>query len=302
MPDYLIGGSPAIKRIKASLTKLSADVTPLVIIGEPGVGKSLLSSRIHAHSLLKDRQIETVNFKTSSERIQRIKLFGGSVMEFTTTRRSILELPTTVVLKHIDCTTKFLQERLATAILKRAVVRLGTKESRSIRCRLIFVFNNHPQDLSKTGSIIPDLSKIFSRNQVINVPTLKERKEDIPELAQHFFTQFQIRRHKNIDRKIVNLLIRQRWENNILDLKSFIKTLHVPPVDDLIQQNDRIELSKMNLLIDEGREFSLKDALTRIEQIIVKQAMIKHEKCQVKVAQSLGMTDRAIRRLLVRHQ
>jgi two-component system response regulator HydG len=298
MSDFLIGGSPAIKRIKASLTKLSADSSPLVIIGEPGVGKSLLSSRIHAHSLLKDRDLETVNFKILSERDQRVRLLGGSPPELPTTRRSILELPTTVVLKHIDCAPIFIQKRLAEAIHKREIARLGSDEARPICCRKIFVFNNAPHELSRKGSIIPELSKTISKYHIIELPSLKKRKEDIPELAQHFFTQFQIHRNKNIDQKVVNLLIRHRWENNILDLKSFIKTLYVPPVEDLIQQKDRIEISKMNLMIEEGKEFSLKDALTRIEQVIVKQAMKKHEKCQVRAAQYLGMTDRSIRRNL----
>ena len=97
MSDYLIGGSPAIKRIKASLTKLSAETSPLVIIGEPGVGKSLLSSRIHAHSLLKDHELETINFKILNDRDQRIKLLGGCPPELQSTRRSVLELPATII-------------------------------------------------------------------------------------------------------------------------------------------------------------------------------------------------------------
>lgn len=62
-----------------------------------------------------------------------------------------------------------------------------------------------------------------------------------------------------------------------------------------IQQKDRIELAKMNLMIDEGKEFSLKDSFSRIEKTIVLQALKKHGNCQTKAAQSIGLTDRAIR-------
>jgi len=298
MSDYLIGGSPAIKRIRSLLTKLSADTTPLVITGAPGVGKTLLSLRIHAHSLLKDRELEIVNFNILSERDQRVRLLGGSPPELPTTRRSVLELPTTVVLKHIDCASKFLQEQLLNVILSRTVVRLGTEEERLVRCRLIFVFNSHPQQLSKTGSIIPGLSKILAKNKLIYVPTLKERKEDIPELAQHFFTQFQIQRYRKMDSKFVALLMKNRWERNILELKGFIHTLHVPSDEVLIQQKDKTEISMIDLMIDEAKEFSLKNSLEQIEESVIQRALKKNNHNKVKTAQFIGLTDGTIRHLL----
>jgi DNA-binding NtrC family response regulator len=298
MSDYLIGGSPAIKRIRSLLTKLSADTAPLVITGAPGVGKTLLSLRIHAHSLLKDRELEIVNFKILSERDQRVRLLGGSPPELPTTRRSVLELPTTVVLKHIDCASKFLQEQLVNAILSRTVVRLGTEEERLVRCRLIFVFNSHPQQLSKTGSIIPGLSKILAKTKLIYVPTLKERKEDIPELAQHFFTQFQIARRNPMDNNFVKLLQRNRWKENILELKSFVKTLQAMPDDVAIQQKDRIQLAMMNLMIDEGKEFSLKKSLSGLEKDLVKRTSLKYNNVYAKTSKALGLTDRAVRNLV----
>lgn len=300
MPDYLIGGSPAIKRIKASLTKLSADTSPLVITGEPGVGKSLLSSRIHVHSLLKDRELEIVNFKILSERDQRVRLLGGSPPELPTTRRSVLELPTTVVLKHIDFASRFLQEQLVEAILKREITRLGTNRNRPVRCRLIFLLNDQPEKLCKTGSMIPGLSKILAKYKLIYVTTLKERKEDIPELAQHFFTQFQIARRKPLANNFIKLLQRNRWNENILELKSFIKTFDMPPDEIAIQQKDRIELAKMNLMIDEGKEFSLKKSLSGLEKDIVKRTSLKYNNVQSKTSIALGLTDRAIRDIIKR--
>ena len=298
MSDCLIGGSSAIKRIKASLKKYSGDTSPLVIIGEPGVGKSLLSFRIHANSVLKDRDLEIINFKILSDRDQRVRLLGGSPPELPTTRRSVLELPTTVILKHIDCASKFLQEQLVNAILHKTVVRLGTVDERPVRCRLIFVFNNHTQQPFKSDSIIPGLSKILAKYKLIYVPTLKERKEDIPELAQHFFTQFQIQRRKQMDRNFIDLLQRRRWEENVLELKSYIKTFELPPDEVTIQQKDRIEIAKMNLMIDEGKEYSLKDSLSKIGKGKVIQTLQKHCDSQIQAAQALGLTDRAIRDIL----
>jgi two-component system response regulator HydG len=206
-------------------------------------------------------------------------------------------MPTTVVLKHIDFATKYLQERLAEAIPKREIIRLGTKDQRPIRCKLIFVLNDSPNELYRRGSLISGLSKILSKYQFIELPPLKKRKEDIPELAQHFFTQFQIQRRKQIDHNFIKLLQRNRWNENILELKSFIKTFDMPPDEIAIQQKDRIELAKMNLMIDEGREFSLKDSLSQIGKGMVIQTLQKHSNSQIKTAQALGLTDGAIRRI-----
>jgi len=298
MPDFLIGKSPSIKRIRASLKKLSADTSPLIIIGEPGVGKSLLSSRIHANSLLKDRELETVNFKILSDRDQRVRLLGGIPPELPTTRRGTLEIPTTVVLKHVNCASRYLQEQLAEAIQHKEIARLGSDEKRPIRCRKIFVFDDTLSELYKRGSIISDLSKSISKCPIIELPPLKKRKEDIPELAQHFFTQFQIQRRKKIDHNFIKLLLKHKWDMNILSLKSFIKTLYVLPDEVAIQQKDKIELAKMSLMIDEGKEFSLKRYVSNIEKIIIEQSMTRHNGIQSKAAEALGITDRGLRHLL----
>jgi DNA-binding NtrC family response regulator len=295
MLDYLIGGSPAIKRIRSLLTKLPVDTTPLVISGEPGVGKTFLAKCIHDQSLLKNHVLETINFKILSDRDQRMRLLGGSPPDLPSTRRSTLELSTTVVLKHIDCASKYFQERLAEAILRKEIIRLGTNQKRPVKCRLIFVLYDHPQRLSKTGSVILELVKILSRFQVIHMPSIKERKEDIKELAQHFVAQYQIERYRKMDRKFMEMLLKHNWEMNVLDLKAFIKSLQILPDEVAIQQKDRIELAKMNLMIEEGREFSLRGSISRIEKIMVQQVLKKHSDCQAKAAQSIGLTDRAIR-------
>ena len=206
MSDYLIGGSLAIKRIRSLLTKLSGKTSPLIITGELGVGKFLLATRIHANSLLKNHPFESIDFQNLSEHEQRIRLLGGSPPDLPTTRRSVLELPTTVILKHIDCASKYLQERLTEAIQNREVIRLGTNQVRPVRCRLLFIFNDHPKILLKKGSIYTGLFKILSRYQIIHMPTLKERKEDIKDLAQHFVTQFQIERYKKMDQEFIEML------------------------------------------------------------------------------------------------
>ena len=89
---------------------------------------------------------------------------------------------------------------------------------------------------------------------------------------------------------------------NILELKSFIKTFDVPSDEIAIQQKDRIELTRMNLMIDDAKEFVLKDSLLKIERGCVEKALKKYDNCQIVAAQSLGITDRKIRHSRARNK
>ncbi|MGD1045301.1 MAG: sigma 54-interacting transcriptional regulator [Bacteroidota bacterium] len=291
-------GSPAIKRIRSLLKKLSGQTSPLIITGELGVGKFLLATRIHANSLLKNHPFESVDFSNLREHEQRIRLLGGSPPDLPTTRRSVLECPTTVVLKHIDYAPNFLQERISEALFNRTITRLGTKNQQPVRCRIIFISENNPSILSKEGRLLPALYKAMKKYRTVLLPPLEKHKEDIPELVQHFVAQYQIQRYKNIDRAFIELLKKHRWESNILGLKAFIKSYYVPPDDEAIRQKERIEIAKIQLLIQEHREFSLKESFTKIEKAFVRQTLIEYGGKQVKAAQSLGMADRKIRHLL----
>lgn len=247
---------------------------------------------------MRESRLECVNFRILNDRDQRIALLGGSPSELQTTRRSVLEMPTTVVLKHINYASQFLQQKLAEAIQSRHIVRLGANEKRLICCRFIFLFNNPPQTLSRSGDIIPELSKIISKYKVIMLPPLMKRKEDIPELAQHFFTQFQIQRRKQMDQNFLELLLHHKWDENILELKSFIKALDVPSAEIVIQQKDRIELAKMNLMIDESKEFSLKESISGLEKNIVIKALLKYNNIQSQTSKALGLANHTVKDII----
>ena len=183
-------------------------------------------------------------------------------------------------------------------MLNKTIARLGTKELRPVRCRVIFIFNESRLTNLKVGCLSQALFKLLSKYPTMEMPPLKKRKEDIPELAQHFFAQYQIARYKKIDRTFIELLVKHRWMMNILELKSFIKSLVIPPDENAIQQRERIELARIDLMIDEKREFSLRETVSIIENVFVRQTLKEYGGKQSKAAQSLGMTDRGIRRVL----
>ena len=101
-----------------------------------------------------------------------------------------------------------------------------------------------------------------------------------------------------MDQNFIKLLLRNKWNENILELKSFIKTFDMPPDEIAIQQKDRIELAKMNLMIDEGKEFSLKKSLSGLEKDRVKRTSLKYNNVHSKTSKALGLTERAVRDML----
>ncbi len=308
----IIGRSPSITRLKARIQHLSADTEPLVIIGETGVGKTLLAKAIHARSPRKSLELGSVNFSILSEREQRVALLGGGPPDLTTTRRSCLEATSTVLLKHIDHANPFLQERLAEALTKKKITRLGSDTVNPVLARTIFTLKQPLQSFYRKGRIIEPLFLRLRECVKVSVPPLRKRKQDIPLLVHHFLNQLpdgwdlpqperaqvtrNIKSSGKIDAALIRLLQHQRWEQNVIQLKAYVRSILLPSLQESIQEQEKIELMKMMLMIEEGSEFSLRESLSVIEEGIIQRALAKNAGHQTRAAQLLGISDRAFRR------
>jgi len=311
MLDKLVGGSPALRRIRAAIPRLASTSVPVLIVGDPGVGKSLVASRIHARSPLRSTQLLVINFAVLSQRDQRVALLGGGPSELTTTRKSLLEFPTTVVIKDIDRAPPYLQEQLAEAIKSKRIRRPGMTGVYPVTARLVFTVTAGLRELREHGRISPSLSQLIESFTTVFIPPLRKRKRDIPPIAEHFLHVFYDKLHslvnghvnhvKGLDNRgkiesdLADLLMNQSWPGNVLQLKAFIHSLITPNYDYALLQAEKIEVSKMLLMLDEGREFSLRDSMSIIEDGIIQRAMDRFEG-QQKTAQILGLTGRTIRR------
>jgi len=312
MPDKLIGESPALRKIRAAIPHLAAESSPLVIVGETGVGKSLVAAHIHARSRFKSTEFAVINFSLLSERDQRIALLGGGPPELTTTRQSLLELPTTVVLKHIDHANTFLQQSLAASLTTQKVERLGSKEKHPVSARIIFTFRQSISTLTEKQQIHPGLAKILSGCKRIPIPPLRKRMTDIPALAEHFLHRYFDTLHSlvngqiehvrgltnegTIDPTLTVFLIRQKWPENITGLKAYLRSLIIANYAGALQEREKIEVMKMITMLEDGSEFSLHRSIAVIEHGIIQRALEKCEGHQVRAAQLLGLTERTIRR------
>jgi DNA-binding NtrC family response regulator len=317
MLEEIIGTNPAIQKIRDSLPTLSKQSSPLVFIGEAGVGKSFFALHIHALSRFKHQPHEYMNFSILSDRIQRIDLFGAEPPELTTHRRGILENTSTVILKHINCANPYLQNRLADSIQSMTTTRFGSKEALPVLCRLIFTFRNSLSALLKKGELTQTLFDVLSKCKTFHIPALHDRKEDIPILSEYFLKKFYnqlfskfngqapiirgLDNKKHLEPRLAETLINHAWQDNIRDLMAFLRNMLIFPYEYELHQTEKLEVMKMLIMMENGNEFSLPNSMTIIENSVVNQAVQKYSGRQTKIALMLGLTDRTVRRLLTKH-
>lgn len=314
MLSDIVGQSAFIQKIRKHLAEYSSHDKPLVIIGGKGVGKAFLAAHVHAQSGRKNQPLQSLNFSLLPERDQRLYLLGGGYPDLTSTKRSILEYPTTVVLKHIDHANHYVQDRLVEALNSTTVSRVTRKKIFPVQCRVIFTLYDSPTRLFDFHKLSKDLFDYLAGQFSITVPSLTQRKEDIPHLAAHYLDLFYgrllpllngelsekrgFRKDKTLDADLIELLTQTEWEDNIRDLMAFVRGLLVFPYEEDLKQKEKLEVMKMLTMLEQGTEFSLPDAMAHIHESIVDRALERVEGHQVNAARLLGISERGIRRKL----
>lgn len=316
MPGEFIGNCPAISRLRKMLPLLAESSHPLVLVGEPGTGKSLYAAHLHARSPLNKSELLRLNFSFLSERDQRLGIFGSEPPELTSTKRSILEYPTTVILKHIDHAAHYLQDKLAESLARGKVQRFGASEYQPVRARLIFSFRNSFSSLQQKGRLSSSLSDLLTSDlcnhtKALYFPPLHKRGNDPVLLSQYFSRKFQGKEEGSsrafthgfdkdgiVNAELAELLRRERWPDNIRDLTTFIRSITFVSLSDERRQHEKHQILKLILMLEAGEEFSLPDALATVESGILRRANNLLGGRQSKVAALLGLSDRDVRRKL----
>ncbi len=196
---------------------------------------------------------------------------------------------TTLLIKQIDGATVYVQERLAEALSSGHVVREGGGEPRQLACRPLFAFSLPPGELFEAGRLNRSLSTLLQSYPMIEIPPLSERTEDIPALAATLLSDC-------VSETLGRKLSERDWSDNIDGLRAYLWNLVVASYSEAERSREREELQKMLLRVEEGREFSLKESLARIEEAIVARALARSGGNQARAARLLGLTDRTIRR------
>jgi formate hydrogenlyase transcriptional activator len=252
-PHYregIIGSSPATKHILAQIDQVAKTNTTILILGDTGVGKNLIAGAIHRQSLRADGPFITVQCSALTESLITSELFGHEKGAFTgATNRYVgrfeMAHKGTLFLDEIGDLSLEVQARLLRVLQSKEFERVGGgKDVLTSDFRLIAATNRNLAQEVQAGRFREDL---YYRINVfpLNIPPLRERKEDISALAHHFLSIHNAMQGKNIDKikqEVMDALVRYNWPGNIRELENVIQRgiiasagshFRLPPFEDM---------------------------------------------------------------------
>ncbi len=230
MFDNIIGKSFVMQEIFKTVKTVADSNATVLIQGESGTGKELVAQAIHYNSIRSDKNFVPVNCGAIPGELLESELFGYEKGAFTgavSSKLGKLEFADggTLFFDEIGEMPQNLQVKLLRFLQDRKLSRLGSTDVREINVRVLAATNKILKEEVDAGSFRKDL---FYRLSVIPIyiPALKERKEDIPLLVQHFFQKYKKRENKKlkeIDKNVINRLMHYDWPGNIRELENIIE-------------------------------------------------------------------------------
>src|SRR6202790_5058290 len=250
--ENIIGHSPAMQEIFATITRVAPTRATVLLCGESGVGKDMIARAIHQHSPRKDRPFVKINCTAIPENLMESELFGYEKGAFTganISKPGKFEIANTgtVMLDEIGDVPGSIQVKLLRVLQEREFERLGSNKTQHIDVRVIAATNRDLRVALEDGTFREDL--YYRLNVVpIEIPPLRERKEDIPYLARHFVEKLAPDtggRVHGITDAAIDKLMGYSWPGNVRELENVIERSIVMASGDKLDA-DEIRLD-MNL-------------------------------------------------------
>ena len=221
-PVEIIGTSLAMRQVFGMIEKVKNTDGTILLIGESGAGKELVARAIHCNSKRAEKPFVPINCGALPDELLESELFGYEKGAFTgavNRKTGLFETAEggSVFLDEVSSISPMMQVKLLRFLQERSFMRLGGKDLIPVEVRIIAATNEDLKESVDKGSFRKDL---YYRLNVIpvEIPPLRERKDDIPLLIRHFIKKFSGRLDKNIKgitKEAEELLIRYKWEGNV---------------------------------------------------------------------------------------
>lgn len=228
--EGIVGDSPAVRRMLEMIHTVAPSEATVLINGRSGTGKELVARAIHSQSRRKDGPWVAVNCAALSESLLESELFGHEKGAFTGADRRrdgrFLQADGgTLFLDEIGEISPLMQVKLLRAIQQREIQRVGSDTTLKVDVRIVAATNRNLQEEVAAGRFREDL--YYRLNVVsIQVPSLQERREDIPLLAEHFLRVFGERNRKDVrgfTPQAMDMLVKYPWPGNVRELENAIE-------------------------------------------------------------------------------
>lgn len=268
----IVGRSPEMKRVFALIQKTARVSSNLFIIGESGTGKELVARAVHRQSLRSPERFVAVNCGAIPENLIESELFGHVRGAFT---GAVVDRPGlfldadggTIFLDEVGELPLHLQVKLLRVLQERTVTPVGGNRSTRVDVRVISSTNRDLQDEVQKGRFREDL---YYRLDVIRItlPPLRERREDVPFLVNHFVKLYSGPRTLQISPKALGLLMDYSYPGNVRELENIIEHACVLTSSALIEAEDLTEAvrRKLTLEVDQPRPLSQAKTLVEVER------------------------------------
>ncbi len=232
--DNIIGQHPKMKKVMCLIEKVANSDSTILIIGDSGTGKEVVANALHYNSSRSDQMFIPINCGAIPPDLLESELFGHTKGAFTgalseRTGRFELANKGTLFLDEIGEMSPALQVKLLRVLQEKRFEPVGSTKTIDVNVRIIAATNINLEQAVKNGHFREDL---YYRLNVIPIvlPTLKERKEDIPLLLQHFISIFNTANCKSIEGispEAIGLLCSYSWPGNIRELKNLVEHISI---------------------------------------------------------------------------
>ena len=304
----IVGESSQMQEVFRWVERVARSESTVMIYGESGTGKELVARAIHAGSLRKDGPFIRVNCGALTEGLLDSELFGHEKGAFTGAdrkRRGRFELANggTLFLDEVATINQSTQIRLLRVLQERELERVGGEETLTVDVRIIAATNTPVQDLQQGDSFREDL---FYRLHVvpITIPPLRERKTDIPILAEYFLRKLQDRTNHRVDGLSTGAVERLReydWPGNVRELENVMERALVLAEGPVLQEDDlpflppgtALDTSLIDAVIPAGG-LDLNQAVEGLEERLVRKALEQARGVKAEAARLLGLKPSAL--------
>lgn len=313
----IIGSGETVSRLMESISKVAATTTTVLITGETGTGKELVAQAIHRNSNRRDNPFIKINCAAISENLLESELFGYEKGAFTgavSTKPGRFELADkgTLFLDEIGELPLDMQVKLLRVIQDHEFERVGGLKTIKVDVRLVAATNRNLFQEVKNGRFREDL---YYRLNVfpLHLKPLRERKEDIPVLAEYFLEKFNRKLDKSVDsigRPIMDLFLKYEWPGNIRELENILERLVLISSGSAISMDDippeiaaGMDFLKAGTSGDRDRPFKdvIRNRMEDVERQMIESTLNECEGNVTQAAKRLGMSRKGLQLKMIKY-
>ncbi len=310
----IIGQSRKMQAVFRMIEKVAPSESTVIIYGESGTGKELVARALHCHSKRKDHQFLAVNCAAIPDTLLESEMFGYEKGAFTganTQKKGLFEEAHngTLFLDEIGDLNTVLQAKLLRVLQEGEFQRVGGTKTIKVNVRLLAATNKDLEEEVKEGRFRQDL---YYRLNVVPIflPPLRERKEDIPYLVEHFLNKYQKKHGKVIKRvtsEVMKHFLDYRWDGNVRELEAVIERSVILAEQDVIDVEtlpEKLRSPHTSSASTTAISFTIPDeglSLENVERSLIELALAEAQGNLTHAAKSLGIGRMTLRSKMKRY-